>query len=82
MVEKGQIESLKERRERALLRFALKAAESPRFGPAWFQENPVTSREVRSTTRCHFLERRPRTERDKSNPISVMTKLLNEQYRT
>ena len=81
LVEDGTIESLKSRREAAMLKFALKVEASPRFGPSWFKEQPSTDRSVRHSTRNRYMENRYRTERDKNNPISVLTRLLNEHYR-
>ena len=38
-------------------------------------------REVRPNTRGNYIEKLHRTERDKSNPISVLTRVLNEHYK-
>ena len=81
-IDNGSIESLKTRRQEAVLRFALKAEASPRFGEAWFQKTPVLERDVRQSTRNKYVERHYRTERGRSNPIGVMTRLLNEHYRS
>ena len=71
------ITTLKCRREEASLKFAIKAANSPRFGSKWFTENPV-ERTARSTTRKHYVEERCRTERGRNNPLQYMTRMLNE----
>ena len=81
IVEDGEIETLKKRREDNVLKFALKAEESARFGQAWFRETPPGDREVRQTTRNRYLERQCSTERGRNNPIQVMTRRLNEHYR-
>ena len=58
LIENGTIESLKSRREQAVARFAVKAASSPRFGPAWFKKVDLdTSRAVRQSTRDLYLEK-------------------------
>ena len=81
LVTNGTIETLKDRREQALLRFALKAASSDRFGPAWFTENKE-ARDLRASTMSKYVEKHYSTERGRNNPISVMTRKLNEHYRT
>ena len=63
-----------------MLKFALKASKSERFGPKWFKRAPQTERSVRPTTRRTFLERQCRTERSRNNPLEAMTRLLNELY--
>ena len=82
LVEDGVIEHLKDRRREAVLRFALKAVQSERFGPSWFKLNPETDINLRPGTRNRYLERRCRTERGRNNPINVMTRLLNEHENT
>ena len=81
LIESGRIETLKARREQNALKFALKAANSVRFGPVWFKETPSTERSVRPTTRNKYLETKCSTERGKNNPIYFLTRLLNEHYR-
>ena len=76
----GVIETLKSRREKRTLSFALKAAASPRYGPLWFKETPHTEREVRQTTRLMYIENRCRTELGRNNQISYMTRQLNGHY--
>ena len=78
----GTIDTLKSRRTLAISKFAIKAAESPRFGPYWFTqsgENPVS---VRPTTRKKYVEPVCRTERGRQNPLLVLTRALNEHYIT
>ena len=79
LVEEGKIETLKKRREYNSLKFALKAANSGRFGKLWFEENS-NDRVVRPTTREKFKMKHWRTERGRNNPVSHMTKLLNEHF--
>ena len=81
MIENGTIETLRSRRESTLLKFALKAEASPRFGPVWFKPSHDINRAIRATTRNKYLEPQYRTDRDKNNPISVLTRCLNEHYK-
>ena len=81
LIESGKIETLKCRRDKATLNFALRAEQSPRFGAKWFHESPAADREVRPSTRSKYLEKRCRTERSKNNPVNVLTRVLNEHYR-
>ena len=82
LVKNGELETLKDRRIEASLRFATKAANSPRFGPIWFKEAQFNDREVRSTTRLKYVEPFCRTERSRNNPLNYMTRLLNEHLGT
>ena len=77
IMEKEGIETLKVRRTRACLAFANRAL-STEYGRRWFPRSQIT-REARSTTRRTFEEIKPRTERDKNNPIQHMIRLLNLQ---
>ena len=74
LLDDGVIEPLKERRIEAMKKFANKVADSPRFGPDWLKLNTVEERAVRTTTRNKYLEGKVRTERDKNNPLHVLTK--------
>ena len=80
-VDEGTIETLSSRREAAMLKFALKASNSERFGKQWFRETPILDRAVRTTTRNKYIEPLCRTERGKNNPLVVMTRMLNEHHR-
>ena len=77
LVEQGIVVPLAVRREEAIDKFAIKAANSERFGPAWFQRNIQLDREVRPTTRNTYVEKHYRTERGRNNPLAVMTRRLN-----
>ena len=81
MVQNGSAETLKERRITAFNTFATKAAASPRFGPAWFKYANNSRREVRPLTRDKYIETRSRTERGRNNPITAMTRYLNDEHR-
>ena len=78
IMETEDIETLKERRTRACLNFAIRNLKSVRFGARWFPLNMV-ERNVRPTTRRTYEEKKPRTERDKNNPLQHMIRLLNRQ---
>ena len=75
------VELLADRREEAILRFALKSENNPRYGHKWFTPTQQGDRSVRATTRSKYVEKRCRTERLQNNPINYMTKKLNEHYR-
>ena len=79
MIRTGSLVSLRERREKKSLQFALKAANDPRFGNRWFERNEV-ERNARTTTRRTYREENYRTERAKSNPLQFMIRQLNNHY--
>ena len=72
------IESLEERRMKAVLNFALKNERKERYGKRWLRETTVTDRPVRN--REKYIIPFCRTERMKANPLVLMTHLLNEHY--
>ena len=73
-----QIETLSEGRDKKCIDFANKAVLSLRFGSKWFKEN-ATGPNVRETTRKKYVEKFSRHERMKNNPLSSLTRLLNQQ---
>ena len=77
LLNSGELETLKARREDASLKFAKKASSTERFGPIWFPKNDAT-RTVRDSTRKTFKEKMCRTERGRNNPIQYMIRQLNE----
>ena len=79
MAAKG-IERLEERREKAVLKFALKNEEKEKFGKKWFSLSEETERIVRSTTRRKYKIPKCRTSRMEANPVVNMTKKLNIHY--
>ena len=81
MENKGVV-TLRDRREEAVLRFALKNEKNPRYGGRWFEETPSGERSIRATTRNKYIEKRCRTDRLKNNPINYMTRILNEHYKS
>ena len=80
MASKG-IETLEARRESAVLKFALKNESVEKYGKRWFQKNEELDVELRPGTRNMYKEKRCRTERMKSNPVTHMTKMLNKHHR-
>ena len=80
LVANNDLETLESRRCNALLKFALKAEASDRFGPSWFNLSH-SDRNFRPSTMNKYVEKRFRTERGKNGPIAVMTRLLNEHYK-
>ena len=79
MAVKG-IETLQERREKAVLNFALKNEEREKYGKKWFRKTEDHGREVRTNTRRKYVVPQCRTERYMNNPITNMTRMLNEHY--
>ena len=61
LMEGKGIETLWERREKAVLSFALKNEERGRYGKRWFNLNEETDRSVRSTTRRKYKMPKYRT---------------------
>ena len=75
------IETLKSRREKAVLNFALKNEHSGRFGKRWFKKNEnIRRNELRQSTRKEYLVPRCRTDRMFNNPVVNMTMTLNKHY--
>ena len=77
LIRDGTLETLKSRRDVAVLKFAQKASNSPRFGPKWFPKK-VSERANRPGTGRKYEERTCRTERSRNNPIQKMVRVLNE----
>ena len=76
------IDTLQERREAAVLKFALKNERIEKYGGKWFEKNEDVEVGLRPGTRNTYKEQLCRTERTKSNPVVYMTRVLNEHYRT
>ena len=74
------IQTLHERREKAVLSFALKNERREKYGGRWFEEHKDAERTVRETTRHKYIVPFCRTERMKTNPIVHMTRVLNEHH--
>ena len=79
MTVKG-IQTLQERREKAVLSFALKNEEREKYGKKWFRKSEELEREVRPNTRRKYVIPQCRTERYMKNPITNMTRMLNKYY--
>ena len=71
------IATLSARREKEVLKFAIKQANSDRFR-AWFPRNDEINRDLRRGTRNVFKEPFARTERFRNNPLIYMIRKLNE----
>ena len=76
MVQDQKIETLKSRREKNSLNFALKNKDTERFRH-WF---PLTKnpRYVRDATRRKYQENKNTTNRAKANPLQYMIRQLND----
>ena len=75
------IETLEKRREAAVLRFALKNERVEKYGGRWFEKNEEIGANLRPGTRNVYKETLCRTERMKGNPVTYMTRLLNEHHK-
>ena len=75
------ISTLRERREQAMLNFALKNEHTGNFGKRWFHPTPHETRQVRPTTRDKYVVPFCRTDRQKSNPLVKLTTILNNHYK-
>ena len=80
LMEVKGIDALGERREKAVLNFALKNEEKERFGKKWFKKSISTQMEMRDGTRGKYRMPLCRTDRMSNNPVVYMTKKLNEHY--
>lgn len=70
----ANLETLYSRREKAVIKFALKTAENPRFRE-WFPKRSAR------TVRSHrpFLEKTARTDRYRNAPLNYMKRALNDR---
>ena len=80
LIEAKGISTLEERREKAILSFALKNEHKEKFGKRWFKPAPQTNMQIRSTTREKYKLPFCRTDRLANNPIIYMTRVLNKYY--
>ena len=78
LVEDEIIEPLYKRREDSILKFAIKASNTTRFGTRWFTRVPNIPTELRPGIRKTFVEKHYWTERGRNNPLGYMTRKLNE----
>ena len=74
------IDTLAARREQALLKFALKNGHSSKYGKKWFKETTSETYDMRATTREKYKLPFCKTNRMNGNPITVMTRALNNHY--
>ena len=80
LMEVKGIETLEERRERAVLSFALKNEDKERYGRRWFRRTEENGHDLRETTRKKYKMPVCRTSRMRNNPVTYMTERLNEHY--
>ena len=76
MCDRAGIESLQERRSKAVNKFAIKSLNNPRF-KGWFPERPASLRNHRSDTRRKYEEPIIRKERHWNSPLNTMRRSLN-----
>ena len=74
------IQTLEERRQEAVLNFALKNEEKERYGKRWFRPNNNMQRNVRPSTGTKYIMPFCRTERALGNPVTNMTRALNAHH--
>ena len=75
ILEKHSLPTLAERRQTLVDNFALKAADSPRFGARWFPRKPESAYGLRDQDK--FQTFTARTERMKNSPVYHMRERLN-----
>ena len=75
MRERAGVDTLQERRKKALEKFAKKSLDNPRFSD-WFKERPIPERNHRETRR-KYEEPIVRTERYWNSPLNAMRRCLN-----
>ena len=75
VLEYYELKTLKEQREEAVLKFAQKTVENPRFKD-WFKKNPPRKHNTRRNLIYQMSQLK--TERDRKNPLNYMRELLNK----
>ena len=75
LLEESELESLEERRDKALLKFARKTAKNPQFSH-WFPRN--VNRQSDRNARP-FLEFQAQSKRLYKSPLYIMRRLLNSE---
>ena len=78
IVELHGIETLKQRREKEVLKFATKQASSDRFS-SWFPLSEQHAYNTRPANHRKYRETFTRNKRMKDNPLTHMRRILNEQ---
>ena len=76
------IETLRERRENAVLNFALRNENVGKYGKRWFEEEGRNNEHHLRSTRDKYRIPVGRTNRTKANPVTSMAIRLNEHYRS
>ena len=71
-----KLDTLKERRVKALKKFAEKNAQNPRFGPKWFPLNEAKDKNTRH--REKYALKRSAQERKRKGTLNFMRRHLNE----
>ena len=79
IMEVKNIETLEERREKAVLSFALKNEHVGKYGGRWFTEEEKGVYNLRNE-RQKYKTPTGRTNRTKANPITYMATKLNDHY--
>ena len=74
----ANISTLKDRREELTRKFAYSSLKNTRYTDGWFPQKPTRHYETRKQR--PYLEKKPRTERFKKNPLTFMRKLLNDNF--
>ena len=69
LLERGIVTSLRERREEAVKKFALKSEKNSRFADKWYKKREELDRETRPGVRNKYEEKRCSNEREKKNPV-------------
>ena len=78
LLESAGLETLKIHRERRVIKFAKKSAESNRFSALWFEINET---EVNTRNPNKYKEKKTKTQREHRNPVTYYTKKLNWEHK-
>ena len=80
LLENETIQTLKERRNEATVKFALKAEKNEKFSSKWFKKKEELECNLRDSSRRKYEEKLCRTERFRKNPVNRLTAILNDHY--
>ena len=76
VLEMTSLQTLQERRDERIRKFAVKTAANPRFAERWFPKNPPPAHNIRKPKIYH--EENSRTTRLYNSPLFTMRRILNQ----
>ena len=77
LLQESQLESLEQRREKNLIKFAQKTLKNPKYGPHWFPERELIRRNRNTTP---YLEETATGNRLYKSPVYAMRRILNGNH--